>query len=154
MRHHEWSLALFILALMPVPALAQVDPAMRQRFERGPQGGLGPAPRGPFLYGEALHMPAGGWRCIGSGNHEPIYASPSLRSRVIALSPGRLAGGGPRGDFTTVLVHEGVVGYVRTSSLEAYRRQPNWSANCIIAGARTNGTIAFALAPPGTVPVR
>ncbi len=142
MRHHQWSLALLTL-LMALPACGQVDPAMRQRFERGLQAGAGSAPRGPFLYGEALHMPVGDWRCIGSGNHEPIYASPSPRSRVIALSPGRLAGGGPRGDFTTVLVREGVIGYVRTAALEAYRSQPNWGANCMIAGARTNGKIAF-----------
>ena len=143
MQRSHWYLAFFSLALTAGPALGQVDPVMRQRFEHGQQGGVGAGSRPTFLYGEALHMPVGNWQCIGSGNHEPIFASPSVRSRVIALSPGRLAGGGPRGEFTTVLVREGVVGYVRTSSLEAYRSQPNWSAHCIIAGARTNGTIAF-----------
>lgn len=90
-----------------------------------------------------LHQPRGLWVCKGTDPYVQILAEPRAGARAIGQSPGQVAAGADVGAFTSVLFHEGHVGYLPTSAVHPYRNQFNPSASCRFAGLRPDGMVAF-----------
>ena len=140
------------LLMVASPAFAQMSKRELQELDRLSQDRS--SHEGPVLRGrpppashvrpEALHQPSGLWRCMGTAQYQPIYARPSATSHVIGRSDGRIAAGADDHRFTSVLFHEGVVGYVPTSAVEEFHNQFQPSLGCRFAGLRTDGTVVFA----------
>ena len=99
-------------AQMSKSELQELDRLSQDRSSREGPVLRGRPPPASHIQPEALHQPAGLWRCMGTAQYQPIYARPSATSHVIGRSDGRIAAGADDHRFTSVLFHEGVVGYV------------------------------------------
>lgn len=94
---------------------------------------------------DVLHQPQGLWVCMGTGDYQPILASPTPNAPQMGIAYGRVAAGSAEGAFTRVLVREGKVGYVPTTSIKPYENKFNPRATCSIGGLRPDGSLVFAL---------
>ena len=122
---------------------AQELDRMSQQNSEGRVRNFGPPPPISTISPDVVHHPAGLWVCMGTDEYVPILSAPQAGAPPIARSTGQVAAGADRNGFTSVLVHEGKVGYVPKSAIKPYKNQFNPSAACSFVGLRQNGLPVF-----------
>ena len=90
-----------------------------------------------------LHPAKGLWVCMSTDPYIRILAAPHVGAAAIGQSVGEVAAGQDRGGYTSVLFHEGRIGWVPTSSVRPYHNDFNTQATCTVGGIRPNGVVTF-----------
>lgn len=90
-----------------------------------------------------LHSPRGVWVCMSTDPYLKILAEPRAGAPVVGDSSGRIAAGADRGGYTSVLFHEGTIGWVPTGAVRPYHNEFNPRATCTVGGIRPNGVVTF-----------
>lgn len=116
---------------------------MSQRDSEGRVRNFGPPPPQSSIPQDVVHQPPGMWVCMGTDEYIPILASPEAGAPVLAKSVGQVAAGADKNGYTSVLVHEGKIGYVPKSAIKPYKNQFNPGATCSFMGVRQNGLPVF-----------
>lgn len=149
MRHVLFAAALIGAAALAEPASAQrftpqeLDRMSQERSDTLSPRDPGPRPAPGTQPREVVRPLPGLWVCHSTDEYLPILAAPSANSRQIGISSGRIAAGANRGDYTTVLISEGKVGYVPKSAVRPYRNEFNPRATCTVAGLKPSGIVQF-----------
>ena len=91
----------------------------------------------------SLHPPQGIWVCMSTNEYVPILSEPRPGSPVLGQSSGQIAAGPDRGGYTSVLYHEGKVGWLPKTAVRPYHNEFNARATCTIAGLRADGLVMF-----------
>ena len=122
----------------------ELDRMSQQNLAAGAQRGFasGPPPRDTTAP-VRLHQPSGLWVCKSTDPYVPILAEPRPDARPIGQSAGQVAAGADSGAYTSVLFHEGQIGYVPRSALRPYQNQFNPRASCRFGGLRPDGMVTF-----------
>lgn len=123
----------------------ELDRMSQERLNNGQFRNLGPPPPQSSVPRDVLHQPQGMWVCMGTNNYQPILAAPRAGAPQIGIANGRVAAGADQGDYTSVLFHEGTVGYVPKSAVRPYHNEFNPRATCTVAGVRANGVVVFSV---------
>lgn len=121
----------------------ELDRMSQQRNDALSHRNPGPRPPQNGSQKEALHQPGGVWVCRSTDQYIPILAAPSPGASQIAISSGQVAAGANRGDYTSILVAEGKVGYVPKSAVRPYKNEFNPHAACTVAGIKPSGIVQF-----------
>lgn len=90
-----------------------------------------------------LHPAKGLWVCMSTDPYVQILAEPRPGAPVIGQSVGEVAAGQDRAGYTSVLFHEGKIGWVPKSAVRAYHNEFNARATCTVGGIRPNGVVTF-----------
>ena len=123
----------------------ELDRMSQERLNNGQFRNLGPPPPQSSVPRDVLHQPQGLWVCMGTNNSQPILAAPRPNAPQIGIANGRIAAGADQGDYTSVLFHEGTVGYVPKATVRPYQNEFSPRATCTIAGIRPNGVVVFSV---------
>ena len=115
----------------------------QERINALPHRDPGPRPAPSNQPREVLRQPPGLWVCMSTDQYLPILGAPSANARQIGISSGRIAAGANQGDYTSVLIAEGKVGYVPKSAVQPYHNQFNPRATCTVAGLKPSGVVQF-----------
>ncbi len=90
-----------------------------------------------------LHAPPGIWICMSTNEYVPILSEPRTGSPVLGQSSGQIAAGADRGGYTSVLYHEGKIGWLPKAAVRPYHNEFNARATCTFAGLRADGLVMF-----------
>lgn len=122
----------------------ELDRLSQEKLDAGAYRNLGgrPPPQSSIPR-DVLHQPDGIWVCMGTGDYQPVLGGPSASAAKIGIAYGQVAAGGANGQFTRVLLKEGKVGYVESSSLKPYHNKFNARATCTVGGLRADGSLVF-----------
>ena len=90
-----------------------------------------------------LHPAKGLWVCMSTDPYVRILVAPHPGAPAIGQSVGEVAAGQDRAGYTSVLFHEGRVGWIPTSSVHPYHNDFNARATCTVGGIRPNGVVTF-----------
>jgi len=149
----RWTLSpLVVLGALALPCIAQaqgltpqeLDRLSKQNLDAGAFRSLGAGPPPSTSYQSVpLHQPQGLWVCMSTDAYAPILAEPRRGSAVVGKSVGEVAAGADRAGFTSVLVREGLIGWLPTSNVRPYHNELNPRATCRVGGIRPNGVVTF-----------
>lgn len=121
----------------------ELDRMSQERSGAPPHRDPGPRPAPGNQPREVLRQPPGLWVCMSTDQYLPILATPAVNARQLGISSGRIAAGANQGDYTSVLIAEGKVGYVPKSAVRPYHNQFNPQATCTVAGLKPSGIVQF-----------
>lgn len=122
----------------------ELDRMSQRDLQEGAHRGFASGPRPPTTTATIpVHQPRGLWVCKSTDQYVPILAAPQLGARVIGQSSGRVAAGADTGAFTSVLYHEGLVGYLPMSAIRPYRNEFDSHASCRFTGLGPTGIVMF-----------
>lgn len=122
----------------------ELDRMSKERLDHGDFRKFAAPPAPSTVYQTVpLHQPQGLWVCMSTDAYAPILSEPRTGSPVIGQSAGEVAAGADRGGYTSVLFHEGVIGWVPKSAVRPYRNEFNPRASCRVGGIRPNGVVTF-----------
>ena len=122
----------------------ELDRLSQEKLDAGAYRNLGgrPAPQSSIPR-DVLHQPDGIWVCMGTGDYQPVLGGASASSAKIGIAYGQVAAGSAEGQFTRILLREGKIGYVPSSSLKPYHNKFNSRATCSVGGLRADGSLVF-----------
>jgi hypothetical protein len=122
----------------------QLDQMSQQRMqEEGPRN-WGPPPPQSSIQPDKIIPVDGLWVCMSAKQWQPVYASPSASSPVIAKTLSQAAVGGREvNGFDPVLVRTGRIGYVAASNLSPFQSALRPGTTCTVEGVRLSGSIVF-----------
>lgn len=90
-----------------------------------------------------VRQPQGLWVCMSTAEYVPILAEPRMGATVLGQSSGQVAAGTDRAGYTSVLYHEGKIGWLPKAAVRPYRNEFNPRATCTVAGLRADGLVMF-----------
>ncbi len=122
----------------------ELDRMSKQRLDNGDfrKFAAPPAPS-TVTHPVPLHPARGLWVCMSTDPYVKILSEARPDAPVIGDSAGRIAAGADRGGYTSVLYHEGTVGWVPKSAVHPYHNEFNTRATCTVGGIRPNGVVTF-----------
>ena len=124
----------------------ELDRMSKERLDNGAFRNFAAPPAPPTAFKPIpLHQPKGIWICMSVAPDIAILAEPRAGAAVIGQTYGRLAAGEARNGYTSVLIHEGMVGYVPTANVHPYHNEFEPATTCTVEGLRANGVVQFKL---------
>jgi hypothetical protein len=121
-----------------------LDRLSKQNLNSGAFRSLGAGPPPSTIYQAApIHQARGLWVCKSTEAYANILAEPRPGAPVIGKSVGEVAAGADRAGYTSILVREGIVGWLPVSAVRPYQNEFNPRATCKVGGIRANGVVTF-----------
>lgn len=122
----------------------ELDRMSKERLDSGAFRNFSAGPPPPTTSNRVpLHPPQGLWVCMSTNEYVPILSEPRPGSPALGQSSGQIAAGPDRGGYTSVLYHEGKIGWLPKTAVRPYHNEFNARATCTIAGLRADGLVMF-----------